>query len=83
MLGVAGFIRIETRPRGSDLTVAAYKNMSVFYRWLRSGPVGVIAALLVSPLALPVLIVGWLSLRCSAGSHDDCLGYTVTASPDA
>ncbi len=79
MLHEAGFRRIEITPRGSDITVAAYKNMSLFYRWLRSGPLGLIAALLSAPLALPVLIVGWLSLRLSVGSHDDCLGYTITA----
>jgi SAM-dependent methyltransferase len=79
MLAEAGFSKVEIRPRGSDITVAAYKNMSVIYRWLKSGPVGIAAGILLSPLALPVLIVGWLSLRISIGSRDDCLGYTVIA----
>lgn len=79
MLGEAGFHHVEITPRGSDITVAAYKNMSVLYRWVQSGPGGMIAGILLSPLALPVLIVGWLSLRLSVGSRDDCLGYTVTA----
>lgn len=79
MLDEAGFRNIEIRPRGSDITVAAYKNMSVLYRWLRSGPVGILAGILMSPLALPLLIVGRLTLRLPAGSTDDCLGYTVTA----
>lgn len=79
MLAEAGFSTINIRPRGSDITVAAYKTMSVLYRWLQSGPLSVIAALLLAPLALPVLIVGWLSLCLDVGSHDDCLGYTVTA----
>ena len=79
MLVEAGFRQIEIRPRGSDITVAAYKNMSVFYRWLRSGPLGICTGILTVPLAVPVLIIGWLSLRLSAGSRDDCLGYTVTA----
>lgn len=79
MLGEAGFCQIEIRPRGSDITVAAYKIMSVLYRWLQSGLTGKIAGMLLLPVALPVLIVGWLTQRLSAGSHDDCLGYTVTA----
>lgn len=79
MLEEAGFRQIEIRPRGSDITVAAYKNMSVLYRWMQSGPAGLGAGLLLAPAALPVLIVGWLTQRVSAGSHDDCLGYTVTA----
>jgi SAM-dependent methyltransferase len=79
MLAEAGFRQIDIRPRGSDITVAAYKNMSVIYRWLQSGPAGMIAGILLSPVALPVLIVGYLSLRIALGSSDDCLGYTVTA----
>ncbi len=79
MLGEAGFCHIEIRPRGSDITVAAYKTMSVLYRWLQSGLVGLTTGILLFPLALPVLIVGWLSLRLAIGSQDDCLGYTVIA----
>lgn len=79
MLSEAGFRNFEIRPRGSDITVAAYKNISVLYRWLQAGLAGKIAAILLLPIAVPVLIVGWLSLRLSIGSNDDCLGYTVTA----
>lgn len=79
MLGEAGFERIEIRPRGSDLTVAAYKNMSVLYRWVRSGPLGILAGILLSPLAVIALLVGAISLRSTLGSNEDCLGYTVTA----
>jgi len=78
MLTEAGFRNIEIRPRGSDITVAAYKNMSIIFRWLQSGLAGIIAATLLAPIALPVLIVGYLSLRSKMGSPDDCLGYTVT-----
>jgi len=79
MLGEAGFRKITIRPRGSDLTVAAYKCISVFYRWMQSGPVGVCAGLLVSPIAVLALLVGTISLRSRLGSPDDCLGYTITA----
>lgn len=79
MLVEAGFSQIDIRPRGSDISVAAYKSLSVFYRLLQSGLVGITVAVLISPLAVPVLIVGWLSLRLSVGSYDDCLGFTVTA----
>lgn len=79
MLSEAGFLQIEIRPRGSDITVAAYKNLSILYRWLQSGLAGRIAGVMALPFAIPLLIVGWLSLRLSIGSDDDCLGYTVTA----
>jgi SAM-dependent methyltransferase len=79
MLTEAGLRNIEIRPRGSDITVAAYKNMSILYRWLQSGPVGIIADILLLPVAVPLLFVGHLSMRSSIGSSDDCLGYTVTA----
>lgn len=79
MLAEAGFDRIDIRPRGDDITVAAYKIISVCYRWLRSGPVGLTLGVLSSPLAAAVLAIGWLSLRLPVGSGDDCLGYTVTA----
>ncbi|HIJ87641.1 MAG TPA: methyltransferase domain-containing protein [Desulfuromonadales bacterium] len=79
MLDEAGFTEIAIRPRGSDITVAANKCISVFYRWLRSGLPGIVAGAVISPFALATLIVGWLSLRLTFGSYDDCLGYTVTA----
>lgn len=50
MLDEAGFSQVDIRPRGSDITVAAYKIMSVLYRWLRSGPAGMTAGILLSPL---------------------------------
>jgi len=79
ILTEAGFRDIKLRPRGSDITVAAYKNMSIIYRWLQSSPIGILAAILLTPIALPILIVGHLSMQCSLGSPDDCLGYTVIA----
>ena len=79
MLTEAGFRQIVIRPRGSDITVAAYKNISIIYRWLQSGLAGMIAGILLFPVAVPVLIIGYLSLRRAFGSSDDCLGYTVTA----
>jgi SAM-dependent methyltransferase len=79
MLTEAGFHDIEIRPRGSDITVAANKCISVFYRWLRSGPAGIIAGILLCPLALPILVIGWLTIRIPVGSYDDTLGYTVIA----
>jgi SAM-dependent methyltransferase len=85
MLGEAGFARIVIRPRGSDITVAAYKAVSIIYRWIRSSPVGILAGLLLSPLTITALLIGAVTLRSSIGSPDDCLGYTVTAqvsSPD-
>lgn len=79
MLTEVGFREIEIRPRGSDITVAANKCISVVYRWLRSGLTGAVAGILLLPVALPVLVIGWLSVRLTIGSYDDCLGYTVIA----
>lgn len=79
MLAEAGFREIEIRPQGSDITVAAYKSVSVIYRWLRSGLSGLPAGILFLPLVVPLVVVGWMTLRLALGSHDDCLGYTVTA----
>ena len=79
MLSEAGFRSIEIRPRGSDITVAVYKCISIVFRWIRSGPAGMMAGLILSPVAVPLLLIVLLSLRRSMGSPDDCLGYTVTA----
>lgn len=80
MLREAGFGEIKITPRGNDITVAAYKAVSVAYRWLRSGIAGAVTGILVSPLALASLVIAHLSLKISfGGSADDCLGYVVTA----
>lgn len=81
LLQEAGFTSMEILPRGSDITVASYKCVSVIYRWLQGGMTGIIPGLLSAPAILPLLMAGHLSLRFPLGSTDDCLGYTVTASP--
>lgn len=79
MLAEAGFTAIEIIPRGNDLTVAAYKNLAVIYRWLRSDPVGMLPGVLLLPFALFCLLAGHFTLRSGLGSKDDCLGYAVKA----
>lgn len=79
MLTEAGFRQIVIQPRGSDITVAAYKCVSVTYRLMRSGPSGILAGILLAPFTVLALLVGAVSLRNSFGSPDDCLGYSVTA----
>lgn len=79
MLAEAGFTKIEVIPRGNDITVAAYKNLAVVYRWLRSGIVGKLLGVCFSPGAFLCLLVGHVSLLLQVGSPDDCLGYVVKA----
>jgi SAM-dependent methyltransferase len=75
----AGFAEISIAPRGTDITVAAYKSLSIVYRWLQGDLLGKLLGLIASPAAVLFLIVGHFSLRLAVGSTDDCLGYSVTA----
>lgn len=79
ILSDAEFAWVQVRPRGNDITVAAYKTLSVAYRWLRGGVVGKALGVLAAPVALIALAVGQISLRLGVGSTDDCLGYAVSA----
>jgi SAM-dependent methyltransferase len=79
LLAEAGFTKIEVFPRGNDITVAAYKNLAVIYRWLQSGIVGKLLGVFFSPGAFLCLLVGHVSLLFRIGSPDDCLGYVVKA----
>lgn len=78
-LGEAGFEGITVAARGTDLTVAAYKILSVLYRWFSGGGVGRIAAFLMSPLGVITLAIGHATLRVPLGSDDDCLGFVAKA----
>jgi SAM-dependent methyltransferase len=79
MLREAGFAKIMITPLGSDLTVAAYKCLSLVYRWLQGGVAGKILGVLTLPAGLLFLLAGQLSLLLPVGSADDCLGYAVLA----
>jgi SAM-dependent methyltransferase len=80
ILGEAGFADIRVRERGTDLTVACYKVVTVFYRLAYGGVVGKLIFLMFSWLVLLLLCVAHLCMRLRVGSSDDCLGYSVTAS---
>ncbi len=79
LLTEAGFRNIRVQPRGSDITVAAYKSISVFYRWAFGSPGQKVLFALSSPLVVALLGIAHLSLWLRLGSFDDCLGYSVTA----
>ncbi|GAB0057787.1 hypothetical protein SIID45300_02119 [Candidatus Magnetaquicoccaceae bacterium FCR-1] len=80
LLQEAGFHEIQVRPRGTDITVLAYKLISVVYRAVLSRrPVPTLAGLACLPLFCAGLILGHVSLRWGWGSEDDTLGYVVTA----
>jgi SAM-dependent methyltransferase len=79
LLEEAGFCDIVVIPRGTDVTVAAYKAVAVFFRWAYGGYTAKTLFLLTLPLTLLLLALAHLSLCLAMGSVDDCLGYTVTA----
>jgi hypothetical protein len=83
LLEEAGFEDITIAPRGTDITVAAYKSVAVFFRWAYGGVWSKFLFLLASPAAVLLLIIAHISLRWRLGSPDDCLGYTVTAKASA
>jgi len=79
LLAETGFCDVRITPRGNDITVAVYKNISVVYRWLQSGFMSKVIGVLLMPFVCILLLVGHVSLRCRMGSPDDCLGYIVVA----
>jgi SAM-dependent methyltransferase len=79
MLEEAGFVEISVAPRGTDITVAAYKTVAVCFRWAYGGPVSKLLFVLTSPIAALLLAIAHASILARLGSTDDCLGYSVTA----
>lgn len=79
LLEKAGFVDVAIQPRGTDLTVAAYKTISLTYRWLQGGFREKCLGICSLPLAVVCLAVAHVSLARKIGSPDDCLGYAVTA----
>lgn len=76
----AGFNDVQAKPRGTDLTVACYKTISVLYRFAYDGLWGKAVFLAFSWLVVALLCVAHICNRFKLGSGDDCLGYSVTAS---
>jgi SAM-dependent methyltransferase len=79
LLEESGFEEIKIVPRGTDITVAAYKTVAVFFRWAFGSPWTKFLFVLASPATVLLLALAHLSLRWNLGSPDDCLGYSVTA----
>ncbi len=77
LLKEAGFDEVKVKNRGTDVTVAAYKVISLVFRLLHGGLMSKTVGLLLSPLLLFAVLVGQVSLSCDVGSADDCLGYAV------
>lgn len=79
----SGFYDIKIEERGSDVTVAAYKVIAVFYRMLLDtgikGLFNKILAIILSPIFCVSMLIAHISLIFNIGSKDDCLGYSVTA----
>lgn len=79
LLQAAGFEEVAVKPRGTDITVAAYKLAAVPFRWAFGSLAQKALFLLSAPLLALALAVAHLSLATKLGSADDCLGYTVYA----
>jgi SAM-dependent methyltransferase len=79
LLEEAGFKDVEIAPRGTDITVAAYKAVAVSFRWAYGGIGSKLLFLATSPLTVLLLILAHISIRWRLGSPDDCLGYSVKA----
>jgi SAM-dependent methyltransferase len=79
MLEEAGFKDIEVAPRGTDITVAAYKTVAVCFRWAYGNVGSKLLFLATSPATVLLLALAHISIRWRLGSPDDCLGYSVTA----
>ncbi|MBF0131591.1 MAG: methyltransferase domain-containing protein [Magnetococcales bacterium] len=81
MLREAGFQDVQITSRGTDVTVAIYKVVSVVYRLLLSKQwVNTAIGIVLLPLLVTGLVLGQISLRSRWGSTDDTLGYVITAS---
>ena len=75
----AGFEDVQVAPRGTDVTVAAYKAAAVSFRWAYGGLATKLLFIVTSPMTVLVLTLAHISLLWRLGSPDDCLGYSVTA----
>ena len=76
----AGFEDIQVKARGSDIVVAAYKVLTLFYRCLFNlNILNLLLSLFLFPFAIIAIIAGHLALLLNMGSQDDCLGYSIHA----
>jgi len=75
----AGFAEVEIAPRGTDVTVAAYKSVAVFFRWAYGAWAPNCCSSWTSPLTVLLLALAHLTILARLGSPDDCLGYSVKA----
>jgi SAM-dependent methyltransferase len=82
----SGFNDIKIINQGTDITVACYKLITVFFRLLteKNNLILKIVHICVTTSLLPILFVtnfiGLLSIILNWGSKDDCLGYLVISS---
>lgn len=80
LLSEVGFQDIKIKPRGTDISVACYKFLTVLYRWIYGSMGKKFVGILMAPIGGAALAIGHLSLRTGLGSQDDTLGYIVVAS---
>jgi SAM-dependent methyltransferase len=73
----SGFNNIKIINRGTDITVAAYKVLSIIYRWLRGNLFEKFLGFISIPVGVFLLIIGHCTERWEIGSRDDSLGYCI------
>jgi ubiquinone/menaquinone biosynthesis C-methylase UbiE len=75
----SSFSEVSITPRGTDITAISSKLIVLFFRNIFSqrNPIYVLLALLFSPILIPVILLGHLSLIFKFGSDEDPIGYTV------
>ena len=84
----AGFSQIAIKAQGTDITVACYKIISVFFRLAKEKRpflrkiANIVICLIFSPILIIAHSIGWLSLVLMIGSCDDTLGYFVECKKD-
>jgi len=79
LLEDAGFKDVKIHTRGTDISVACYKVISVVYRWAKGNLFQKILSLFFIPTLTLLIPIAHIAFRFELGSKDDCLGYNVEA----
>jgi len=75
----APFSEVTIMPRGTDITAICSKLIVLFFRNIfnQRNPIYILLAIIFSPILIPAVLLGHLSLLIKLGSNEDPIGYTV------
>lgn len=75
----APFSEVTILPRGTDITAICSKLIVLFFRNIfnQKNPVYILIAVACSPILIPAVLLGHLSLLIKIGSNEDPIGYTI------